>query len=179
MNPNFPDGFLEGQNLYYLSKKAAGIAHMRQAIGSEGAQEYLRGEDYLFFAEALFDFGGLAAEKEACQCVNAGIQLGKIPSITLWDNFLDCSIKRNDIKPIALLVPNLHDINLLTLIFDRLGKLLIATPGYTHEEAWANALNRILSSPLVGEEKKSYYCDLVEGNRRLSARLNQRSRNLR
>ena len=77
MNPNFPDGQLEGQNLYYLSKKAAGIAHMRHAIGSEGAQEYLRGEDYLFFAEALFDSGGLAAEKEACQSVNVGIQRGR------------------------------------------------------------------------------------------------------
>jgi hypothetical protein len=152
---------------------------MRQAIAAEGAQEYLRADDFLFFAEALFDFGGLSAEKEACQSVSIGIQLGEVPSLTLWENFLDCSIKRNDIKPIALIVPQLHDLKLLTLIFDRLGKLLIATPGYTYEDAWVNALNRILNSPLVDEEKKSYYCELVEDNRRLSARLNRKSNTLR
>ena len=171
--------FLEGQNLYFLSKKAAGIAHMRQAVTAEGAQEYLRGDDFLFFAEALFDFGGLSAEKEACQNVSIGIQLGEIPNLTLWDSFVDCSIKRNDIKPIALIVPHLHDLRLLTIIFDRLGKLLIGTPGYTYEDAWVSALNRILNSPSVDEEKKSYYCELVAENRRLSARLNRKSHSLR
>ena len=169
--------FLEGQNLYMLTKKAAGIAHMRQAVTAEGAHEHLGGHDFLFFAEALFDFGGFSAEKEACQSVTIGIQLGDSPSLTLWDNFLDCSIKRNDVRPIALIVPHIHDIKLLSLIFDRLGKLLSGTPGYTYEDAWVSALNRILESPLVDEEKKSYYRDLVGGNRRLSARLSQRAHN--
>ena len=169
--------FLEGQNLYMLTKKAAGIAHMRQAIAVEGAQDYLRAEDFLFFAEALFDFGGLSVEKEACQNVSTGIQLGEMPSIPLWDNFLDCSIKRNDIRPIALNVPYLHDVKLLTLIFDRLGRLLIGTPGYTYEDAWVGALNRVLSSSLIDEGKKSYYLDLIKDNRRLLTRLNKRPQN--
>ena len=165
--------YLEGQNLYMLGRKAPGIAHMRQAVTAEKAQDHLGAADFLSFAEALFDFGGMSAEKEACQNVSIGIQLGEIPSLALWNNFVDCSIKRNDIKPIALIASNLHDIHLLSVIFDRLGKLLIATPGYIYAEAWATALNRILTSPLLSEEKKTTYWDLASDNRPLAALLSR------
>ena len=165
--------YLEGQNLYLLGRKAPGIAHMRQAVTAEKAQDCLAAADFLLFAEALFDFGGLSAEKEACQNVSIGIQLGEMPSLSLWNNFVDCSIKRNDIKPIALVASNLHDIQLLCVVFDRLGKLLIATPGYTYAEAWATALNRILTSSLLSEEKKISYWDLASDNRPLAALLSR------
>jgi hypothetical protein len=168
--------FLEGQNLCMLGRKAPGIAHMRQAVIFESSQDYLEANDFLFFAESLFDFGGLSAEREACQNVVIGVQLGSMPSISVWDKFIECSIKRNDIKPVALIVSNLYDVRLLSLVFDRLGKLLIGTPGYTYEEAWAAALNRILSSPLVGDEKKAYYSELVSQNRKLAARLSRTGR---
>lgn len=149
---------------------------MRHAVTFEKSEEYLTPADFLFFAEALFDFGGLSAEKEACQNVTAAVQLGETPSISVWEKFVDCSIKRNDIKPIALLVSNLHDVRLLSLVFDRLGKLLIGTPGYTYEEAWAAALNRILSSPLLDEETKAHYHQLASQNRRLAPRLSRNDR---
>jgi hypothetical protein len=161
--------FLEGQNLYHLGRKASGIAHMRQATSAEKAQDYLESSDFLFFGEALFDFGGLSSEREACQSVVTGIQIGKEPSLSLWDTFLACSIKRNDLKPVALLVPNIHDVHLLCAIFDRLGKLLVGTPGYTYEEAWVDGLTRILNSPMVDEDKKVYYLNLVSDNRKLTA----------
>ena len=153
--------FLEGENLYTLGRKAPGIAHMRQAVTCEKSEEYLSPIDFLYFAEALFDHGGLAAEKAACQNVTAAVQLGERPSVSLWEKFIDCSITRNDIKPIALIVSNLHDVQLLSIVFDRLGKLLIGTPGYTYEEAWGAALNRILNSPSVDEEKKAHYRQLT------------------
>ena len=56
--------FLEGESLYMTGRKAPGIAHMRQAVTAENAQEYLHAKDFLFFAESLFGFGGLASEKE-------------------------------------------------------------------------------------------------------------------
>ena len=96
-----------------------------------------------------------------------------MPSQTVWESFIECSIKRNDIKPVALIVSNLHDIRLLSLVFDRLGRLLIGTVGYTYEETWAAALNRLLTSPAVEEDKKLYYLDIVSENRRLTARLNR------
>jgi hypothetical protein len=105
-----------------------------------------------------------------------GIQLGEVPSLALWDNFVDCSITRNDLKPIAQIVANLQDTKLLCLAFDRLGRLLIGTPGYTHEEAWAAGLNRMLSSPLLSEQQKDYYFDLASPNRRLVARLSRNPR---
>ena len=64
-------------------------------------------------------------------------------------------------------------IQLLSVIFYRLGKLLIATPGYTYAEAWATALNRILTSPLLSEEKKTSYWDLASDNRPLAALLSR------
>ena len=144
---------------------------MRQAVTCEKSEEYLSPIDFLYFAEALFDHGGLAAEKAACQNVTAAVQLGERPSVSLWEKFIDCSITRNDIKPIALIVSNLHDVQLLSIVFDRLGKLLIGTPGYTYEEAWGAALNRILNSPSVDEEKKAHYRQLVSQNRHLALRL--------
>jgi hypothetical protein len=168
--------FLEGQNLYALGRKAPGIAHMRQAVTSEKSEEYLTPRDFLFFAEVLFDHGGLSAEKEACQNVTAAVQLGETPSVSVWEKFVECSITRNDLKPVALLVSNLHDVHLLTLVFDRLGKLLIGTPGYTYEDEWAAALGRILNSPLVDEEKKTDYRQLVSQNRRLALRLGKNDR---
>jgi hypothetical protein len=164
--------FLEGQNLYLLGKKASGIAHMRQAVGVDRSDECLESSDFLFFAGALFDFGGLYAEKEACQNVAVGIQKGTTPSLSLWESFVECSIKRNDIKPIALIVSNLQEVELLCTVFDRLGKLLIATPGYTYDEAWAAALNRILSSG-ISDERKTFYRELVSENRKINARLNR------
>jgi hypothetical protein len=163
--------FLDGQNLYLLGRKAPGIAHMRQAVNVEGAGDFLEAADFLYFAEALFAYGGLSAEKEACQNVTIGIQGGAVPSLSAWENFVDCSIKRNDIRPVALIVSSLQEIELLSLVFDRLGKLLIGTPGYTYEEAWATALNRMLSSPRLSEETKSHYRNLVSENRKLAARL--------
>jgi hypothetical protein len=64
-------------------------------------------------------------------------------------------------------------IQLLCVVFDRLGKLLIATPGYTYAEAWATALNRILTSSLLSEEKKISYWDLASDNRPLAALLSR------
>ena len=57
-----------------LGRKAPGIAHMRQAAAFEGTDGFLEGADLLFFAEALFAFGGHSAEKEACQTVSIGMQ---------------------------------------------------------------------------------------------------------
>ncbi len=165
--------FLEGQNLYMLGRKAPGIAHMRQAAAFEGAPDFLEGEDFLFFAEVLFTFGGHSAEREACQTVVIGIQRGTMPSPLVWETFIDCSIKRNEIKPIALIVANLHDIQLLTLAFDRLGRLMKGAAGYTYEENWAMALERLLTSSLLDEDKKLDLWNLVSDNRALAARLNR------
>ena len=168
--------FLEGESLYMTGRKAPGIAHMRQAVTAENAQEYLHAKDFLFFAKSLFGFGGLASEKEACENVSTGIQLGENPSIAVWEKFIDRSIERNDIRPIALIISNIYDIPLLCIVFDKLGKLLIATPGYTYEEAWATALNRMMMSPVLNVEKKKYYWDMASENSSLAARVNPPSR---
>jgi hypothetical protein len=163
--------FLEGQNLYELGRKAGGIAHMRQAVTAEAADSSLQAADFLFFAEALFAFGGHSTEKEACQNVSMGIQRGAKPSMPAWTTFVECSIKRSDFKPLASIVSSLDDMDMITLVFDRLGKLLVGTAGHTHVDEWASALNRMLTSPHVDAEKKSYYRDLVTENRALGARL--------
>ncbi|MHB8271181.1 ATP-binding protein [Bradyrhizobium sp.] len=167
--------FLEGRNLYALGRKAGGIAHMHQAVTAEAADDSLQAGDFLFFAETLFTFGGLATEKDACQNVAIGIQRGAEPSMSVWSAFVDCTIKRNDLKPLASIISSLEDINLTALVFDRLGKLLVGTPGHTFVNEWAGALNRILTSPNVEDEKKSYYRDLVSENRTLTARLKPNS----
>jgi len=137
----------------------------------EAADSSLQAADFLFFAEALFAFGGHSTEKEACQNVSMGIQRGAKPSMPAWTTFVECSIKRSDFKPLASMVSSLDDMDMLALVFDRLGKLLVGTAGHTHVDEWASALNRMLTSPHLEAEKKSYYRDLVTENRALSARL--------
>jgi hypothetical protein len=163
--------FLEGQNLFMLGRKAGGIVHMRQAILANPEVEALEPADFIFFADALFSFGGLSTEKEACQNVSFGMQREAQPSMSTWSAFVDCSIKRSDLKPLASAIANLTDINLVALVFDRLGKLLIGTPGHTFANEWAGALSRILASPHINEERKRYFKDLVSENRTLTARL--------
>jgi hypothetical protein len=163
--------FLEGQNLYELGRKAAGIAHMRQAVTAEAADSSLQAADLLFFAEALFAFGGHSTEKEACQNVTLGIQRGAKPSMPAWNTYVECSIKRSDFKPLAAIVSSLDNMDMIALVFDRLGKLLVGTVGHTYVDEWAGALNRVLTSPHLEAEKKSYFRDLVTQNRALSARL--------
>jgi hypothetical protein len=165
--------FLEGQNLYMTDKRTAGIAHMRQAVLFEGTNDILEGNDLLFFAEALFCHGGQATEKEACQAVGSGIQRHGILSKAAWESFIDCSLKRNEIKPIAKIVASLQDVELLSFAFDRLGKLLIGTAGYTYEEEWAIGLARLISSPLLEESTKARYQSAIAENRRLLARINR------
>jgi hypothetical protein len=167
--------FLEGQNLFMLGRRATGLAHMRQAIMAEAADEALEAGDFLFFAEALFSFGGLSTEKEACQNVSAGMQRGGLPTIQTWSSFVDCSIQRGDFKLLASTVASLTDIDLITFAFDRLGKLLIGTPGHTFANEWAGALSRVLSSPQVNDEKKHLYRDQLSENRTLMARLKSSS----
>jgi hypothetical protein len=165
--------FLEGQNLYTLGRKAGGIAHMRQAVTAETAHEALEASDFLFFAEALFAFGGLSTEKEACQNVSIGIQRGAHPSMSAWSAFVDCSIKRSDLKPLASIMATISEMDLIALVFDRLGKLLIGTPGHTFADEWAAALSRLLASSHLADDKKAYFRGLVSENRTLSARLKQ------
>ena len=80
--------FLEGQNLYMIGRVAPGIAHMRQALSSEETSEILDGTDLLFFAEALFSFGGYSAEKEACTAVGIAMQRKTVPRPSVWLSFL-------------------------------------------------------------------------------------------
>jgi hypothetical protein len=144
---------------------------MRQAVSAEAAGEALEPEDFLFFADALFAFGGLSAEKEACHNVSVGIQRGAQPAMVTWSAFIDCSIKRSDLKPLALAMSGITNVDLIALVFDRLGKLLVGTAGYTFANEWASALSRILTSQHFDEERKAYYLDLVSENRTLTARI--------
>jgi hypothetical protein len=167
--------FLEGQNLYMLDRRAAGLAHMRQAVNLEGSDHMLEGNDLLFFAEALFAYGGHAAEKEACQSVLSGVQRGGSVGQPLWESFVDCTIRRSDYKPVATIVSILHDPHLLVVAFDRIGRLLLGTVGHTYEKEWVAGLERLLSSPSLEEDKKRDYWNIIQQNRQLSLLLKRYS----
>jgi hypothetical protein len=150
--------FLEGQALYNTDNRVAGLAYMKQAIGSHRQQACLTGNDFLTFAEALFAHGGTASEREASEAASTGQQSGGLFSESLLRRFLDCNLKRGDTRLIADVMSRIHDANLICLAFDQIAGLLKSPQvRFTYEKQWSLALNNLAGSELIRDERKRFY----------------------
>jgi hypothetical protein len=151
--------FLEGQILYTSgSNKLAGIVHMRQAIEHDNNDSNLEGAEILLFAEALFAHGDRTAEKEASAMVLTGLQRGGVLTEMLLDRFIGSCLTRNDSRLIATIISKIKDGHLLCIAFDRIELLLNdRTVAYSHRDAWADGIKRLLGDPLVDGTKKRQY----------------------
>jgi hypothetical protein len=136
--------FLEGKCLYTNGSRAAGIAHMRQALNSDYSAS-LTGSDLLFFADVLFMHGSSSAEKEASDAAMRGVETGGSLDAGLLQRLIACNIKRGDSKLIARLVSQLQDGALLRSAFDQIQTFLQDSRiAYAHEREWASGLERLL-----------------------------------
>jgi hypothetical protein len=154
--------FLEGRILFEMNKRDAGLVHMRKAMEDDTAKATLKGEEVLFFADAVFSYGGRSTEKEALDAVSAGIQKGGLPSESLVARVVECSIQRRDYRFLGSLLPKLNDDRVVLKALDHMRGLLDdGTFLFSYSKEVVTALDRVGNSALLDEEQRLYYRNVI------------------
>jgi hypothetical protein len=86
-----------------------------------------------------------------------GLQRGGLINETLLARLIECNLKRGDSgsKLLANVVSNIHEGQLLSSAFDRMGPLLDDNKvAYAYEKEWATALDRLFRASSVDADKR-------------------------
>jgi hypothetical protein len=152
--------FLEGKILFVQGNKPAGIMHMRQAACESPLM--LDGDDYLFYASALFNRGGKLVERDACEAVLTGIEKGCQPNDALLFAFLDCSTQRRDNSAVARIIGKLEEEQLVKAM-DRVDSIVSNQTFYlAYDKVMLSVLDRLRNYSGISEAKRGFFASAYQ-----------------
>jgi hypothetical protein len=155
--------FLQGEILFKMGSRAAGIGHMRQAIRLEEDGGGLTGDELTFYTNALLVEGARNAEVEALDVALTAVGRGGKLSATTLHRVIDCMLQRRDHRKVADLVARIGDDEQLAELFKKIEGLLQNNAFLIeYERQILPALKRVCGSGLLEDEVRQDYLLKIE-----------------